>query len=69
MSREFEQPVSPPIEIHGPMKNTTQLKALTFALAILPIVGLFHGAVTDSLGANPIEYITRDLGTWGSLFC
>ena len=50
------------------MKYTTQLKALTFALAILPIVRLFHGAVTDSLGANPIEYITRDLGTWGLTF-
>src|SRR5207344_1929114 len=25
-------------------------------------------AVTDSLGANPIEYITRDLGTWGLTF-
>lgn len=50
------------------MKYITQLKALCFFLALLPLARLFHGALTDSLGANPIEYITRDLGTWGLKF-
>ena len=50
------------------MKYIPQLKALCFVLALLPPVRLFYGAATDSLGANPIEYITRDLGTWGLTF-
>lgn len=50
------------------MKYIMQLKALSFVLALLPLARLFHGAVTESLGANPIEYITRDLGTWGLTF-
>ena len=50
------------------MKYITQLKALSFFLALLPLARLFHGAVTESLGANPTEYITRDLGTWGLTF-
>jgi sulfoxide reductase heme-binding subunit YedZ len=50
------------------MKYVPQLKALCFLLALLPVAKLFHGAFTNNLGANPIEYITRDLGTWGLTF-
>ncbi len=50
------------------MKYSPQLKALSFFLALLPLARLFYGAFTESLGANPIEYIIRDLGTWGLTF-
>jgi methionine sulfoxide reductase heme-binding subunit len=50
------------------MKYVPQLKALCFVLALLPLARLFFGAVSDGLGANPIEYIIRDLGTWGLTF-
>jgi len=44
------------------------LKLGSFFLALLPLTRLVHGAFTDGLGANPIDYITRDLGTWGLTF-
>jgi sulfoxide reductase heme-binding subunit YedZ len=50
------------------MKYVPQLKVLCFLLALLPIARLFFGAFANTLGANPIEYITRDLGTWGLTF-
>jgi len=50
------------------MKYSPQLKALCFFLALLPLARLFYGAITETLGANPIEYIIRDLGTWGLTF-
>ena len=31
---------------------------------LLPLVWLMAGALTDGLGANPIEYITRATGDW-----
>lgn len=50
------------------MKYIPHLKALCFFLALLPVARLLHGAFADGLGANPIEYITRDLGRWGLNF-
>ncbi|MBF0162785.1 MAG: sulfoxide reductase heme-binding subunit YedZ [Magnetococcales bacterium] len=35
-----------------------------FALGLLPLVWLVHGAVTETLGANPIERIIRMCGDW-----
>ena len=39
-------------------------KPILFALAFLPFVWLVYGAVTDSLGANPAEYLSRATGDW-----
>lgn len=40
------------------------LKPAVFAAALLPVAWLVYGAVTDQLGANPIERITHVTGDW-----
>lgn len=40
------------------------LKAVVFALCLMPLGHLVFGIVADSLGANPIEAVTRGLGDW-----
>jgi sulfoxide reductase heme-binding subunit YedZ len=40
------------------------LKLLVFALSLLPLAYYGWGAWHDSLGANPIEAVTRGMGTW-----
>lgn len=40
------------------------IKAMVFAAALAPLAYLAWGAVTGGLGANPIEAITRETGTW-----
>lgn len=50
------------------MKYVSHAKVMFFLLTLLPLAGLVYGAFTESLGANQIEYITRDLGTWGLTF-
>lgn len=44
------------------------IKGSLFLLCLLPLVRLAVGVYEDSLGANPIEFITRDLGTWALNF-
>ncbi|MBX9849330.1 MAG: sulfoxide reductase heme-binding subunit YedZ [Rhodocyclaceae bacterium] len=44
------------------------IKTSLFLLCLLPMVRLAVGVYEDSLGANPIELITRDLGTWALNF-
>ena len=39
-------------------------KPLVFVLALLPFAWLFYGALTNNLGANPAEYLTRATGDW-----
>lgn len=39
-------------------------KPAVFAAALLPLAWLVYGAVTDQLGANPIERITHVTGEW-----
>ena len=39
-------------------------KPLVFLLALLPLVWLLHGAITNNLGANPAEYLSRATGDW-----
>jgi sulfoxide reductase heme-binding subunit YedZ len=39
-------------------------KPLVFVLSLLPFAWLFHGALTDNLGANPAEYLSRATGDW-----
>ncbi len=44
------------------------LKVAVFILCLLPLVNFGVGIINDSLGANPIEFITRGLGEWGLRF-
>ena len=39
-------------------------KPLLFLLALLPFAWLLFGAITDKLGANPAEYLSRATGDW-----
>ena len=40
------------------------MKPVIFLLCLLPLAGLVWGIVDDSLGANPVEAITRRTGDW-----
>jgi sulfoxide reductase heme-binding subunit YedZ len=39
-------------------------KPLLFVLALLPFAYYLHGALTNGLGANPAEALTRGTGDW-----
>ena len=39
-------------------------KPLVFVASLLPFAWLFYGALTNNLGANPAEYLTRATGDW-----
>lgn len=49
-------------------KQFTALKAALFVLALLPFARLVGFAVAERLGANPIEFITRNTGDWTLYF-
>lgn len=44
------------------------VKASLFALALLPFLRLVVFTFTDRLGANPVEFITRNTGDWTLYF-
>ncbi|RFB67613.1 MULTISPECIES: protein-methionine-sulfoxide reductase heme-binding subunit MsrQ [unclassified Herbaspirillum] len=44
------------------------LKGVLFVLALLPFVRLIAFGFLDRLGANPIEFITRNTGDWTLYF-
>ena len=46
------------------MKPLVAFKAALFALCLVPFARLLFIAYTDRLGANPIEFVIRSLGTW-----
>ncbi|HUX90666.1 MAG TPA: protein-methionine-sulfoxide reductase heme-binding subunit MsrQ [Gallionellaceae bacterium] len=46
------------------MKYFVQLKAALFLAGLFPLLRLAGLAYFSLLGANPIEFITRSLGTW-----
>lgn len=51
--------------------NPRQLLALrvtVFVLALLPAIRLVIAVIYDQLGANPIEFITRNTGDWTLYF-
>ena len=48
---------------HGP-RQLALLKIVLFAFCLLPLLQLGWNAWNENLGANPIEFITRALGTW-----
>jgi sulfoxide reductase heme-binding subunit YedZ len=45
-----------------------RIKAVAFILALLPLARLVYGSFAGTLGANPIETITRSTGTWTLVF-
>lgn len=48
----------------APQTALTATRALVFVLSLLPFLHLLRGALTDGLGANPLEYLTQQTGTW-----
>lgn len=50
------------------MKYFSQLKAALFLASLIPLSRLVWYGYSDQLGANPIEFITRSLGTWTLVF-
>ncbi|WP_231968430.1 sulfite oxidase heme-binding subunit YedZ [Polynucleobacter necessarius] len=46
----------------------TLLKGALFLLSIIPVGRLVWLRYIDHLGANPIEFITRSMGTWALVF-
>lgn len=45
-----------------------RLKAILFAIALLPLARLIALGMTDNLGANPVEFVIRSTGTWALSF-
>lgn len=41
-----------------------RLRNVLFVLALLPLARLFYLGFAGRLGANPVEFVTRSLGTW-----
>ena len=50
------------------MKYFTQLKVALFLASLIPLTRLGWYGYSGQLGANPIEFITRSLGTWTLAF-
>jgi sulfoxide reductase heme-binding subunit YedZ len=44
------------------------VKPTVFLLALLPLIRLIWLGIEQDLGANPIEFITRSMGTWTLVF-
>lgn len=44
------------------------IKAAVFVLCLVPLARLVYGAFANTLGANPIEAITRSTGWWALSF-
>jgi sulfoxide reductase heme-binding subunit YedZ len=44
------------------------MKLFIFLLALLPLDRLIWLGLTEDLGANPVEFITRSTGTWALVF-
>lgn len=49
-------------------KQQSLIKASLFSLALLPFLRLIWAVFTDHLGANPLEFITRNTGDWTLYF-
>lgn len=48
--------------------NVKRVKRLLFLLALMPVFRLVFLGMNDDLGANPVEFIIRSLGTWALTF-
>lgn len=50
------------------IRQVNLLKSILFVLALFPFARLVLFTLTDRLGANPIEFITRNTGDWTLYF-
>jgi len=50
------------------LKQQNIIKSSLFVLALAPFLRLVWAVWTDNLGANPLEFITRDTGDWTLYF-
>ncbi len=48
----------------APFNREKLLKPVLFLLALLPFLRLVFLVATEQLGANPVEFVTRDTGNW-----
>lgn len=53
-----------PVAYNPTPRQLSALKTVLFIACLLPLARLGWGLWSDQLGANPIEFITRSLGTW-----
>ena len=49
-------------------RQVAAVKVVLFVAALLPLVRLIAFAALDKLGANPVEFITRNTGDWTLYF-
>lgn len=49
-------------------KQVSRFKIVLFILALLPFIRLVSSVFLDKLGANPVEFITRNTGDWTLYF-
>ena len=49
-------------------RQISALKVVIFIVCLVPVADLGWGLYNDTLGANPIEFIIRDLGRWALKF-
>jgi sulfoxide reductase heme-binding subunit YedZ len=49
-------------------RQLSVIKAIVFVLALLPFARLFWGAYTNTIGANPVEFVTWSTGDWTLYF-
>lgn len=47
-----------------PSRRFTQLRVVLFIAALLPLARLLYLGNAGGLGANPVEFVSRSLGTW-----
>jgi sulfoxide reductase heme-binding subunit YedZ len=47
-----------------PPRSFLRLRAALFVIALLPLARLVYLGATGGLGANPVEFVIRSLGTW-----
>jgi sulfoxide reductase heme-binding subunit YedZ len=50
------------------MKNLRWLRVALLLICLVPFAQLIYNALTDNLGANPIDAITRHTGSWALIF-
>src|SRR5574342_1309046 len=50
------------------MKPLRWLRVALFLICLVPFAQLIYNALTDNLGVNPIDTITRHTGSWTLIF-
>jgi methionine sulfoxide reductase heme-binding subunit len=58
------QTSAPGLAALRPLLLRPAAKVVLFVMAMLPFAWLLYGVVTNNLGANPTEYLTRATGDW-----